>query len=203
MGFLLIIPIIILIKKLNDANQQIARMGGQPQPQPMPFIRSVSVPAKMTPMELEREAENLRHAAEAALRTQAETLLPRYEKSELVRDVVKLIGDSTKYGVLWDLDINDTAIDVTTMTDMIDSRMVYMKEHYDFTSMGFQDPEKESDHRLAFALALQKRLGMEYGIEYNFRFDPVKGVHVLSGLRIAYRKKEVQDTVDPGLRAPI
>ena len=36
MGFLLIIPIIILIKKLNDANQQIAKMGGQPQPQPMP-----------------------------------------------------------------------------------------------------------------------------------------------------------------------
>ncbi len=203
MGFLLIIPIIILIKKLNDANQQIARMGGQPQPQPMPFIRSVSVPAKMTPMELEREAENLRHAAEAALRTQAETLLPRYEKSELVRDVVKLIGECTKYGVIWDIDINDTAIDVTTMTDMMEGRMVYMKEHYDFTSMGFQDPEKESDHRLAFALALQKRLGMEYGIEYQFRFDPLKGVHVLSGLRIAYRKKEVQDTADPGLRAPI
>lgn len=203
MGFLLIIPIIILIKKLNDANQQIAKMGGQPQPQPMPFIRSVSVPAKMTPMELEREAENLRHAAEAALRTQAETLLPRYEKSELVRDVVKLIGECTKYGVIWDVDINDSAIDVTTMTDMMEGRMVYMKEHYDFTSMGFQDPEKESDHRLAFALALQKRLGMEYGIEYQFRFDPLKGVHVLSGLRIAYRKKEVQDTADPGLRAPI
>lgn len=147
-----------------------------------------------------REAENNRRAAESTLRTRAEALLARYDQSALVSDLVNTIRGCIQYGIIWDIDLKDTEIVITTMTDSLENRICLMSERYDYSSMGYQDPPRESEHRLALALALQKKLGTEYGIEYQFQYNPINNNFLMSDLTVSYRKKEQND--EP-LRSPI
>lgn len=145
---------------------------------------------QLTPEAISREADNMRRASESALRTRAETLVPRYDQSALVADLVNTIRDCIKYGIIWDIALNDSYIVITTMTDALDNRICLMTERYDYTAMGYQDPPRESEHRLALALALQKKLGTEYGVEYQFHYNPARDNFVMSDLQVSYRKKE-------------
>ena len=191
-----------LSAKLDAANQQLQQLGGQP----VTYVKTVPTRTakieQLTPEMLEYQAESVRKAQEAILRQHAEGLMPQYEKSELVRDLVNTIGNCNKYGVIWDVRIADTEVIITTMTDMMESRYVFMEEHYDFSSMGYQDPIRESGHRLALALALQKRLGMDYGIEYNYQYNTSTQAYEMSGLNIGYRKKQ-EDHGGEMLKSPI
>lgn len=147
------------------------------------------------------ETDSLRRAAENALRTKAETLLPRYERSGLVHDLLMRIQEGMKYDdVLWDITFNNNDIEVTYLTDIVDNRRVLMKEIYNFQEMGFESPPKESYHRLAFALAMQKCLGADFGVNYQFRFDPSDQTHTISQLMLNYRKKRQSGTT---LKSPI
>lgn len=138
-----------------------------------------------------QEAETLRRAAENALRTKAETLLSKYEQSGLVRDLLVKIQEAISYDdVLWDVELNDNEVVLTTMTDSLENRLVLVKEFYEFRELGYEAPSRESCHRLALALALQKGLGSGYGINYQFRYNPVDDSHVLSHLVVSYRKKQ-------------
>ena len=210
MGWILIIPLIILIKKLNDANRQLQQLGydktntqaGNTENAGLRSFVRAAQPQQLTPEMLEYQAESARKAQEAILRQHAEGLMPQYEKSELVRDLVNTIGNCNKYGVIWDVRIADTEVIITTMTDMMESRYVFMEEHYDFSSMGYQDPIRESGHRLALALALLKRLGMDYGIEFNYQYNTSTQAYEMSGLNIGYRKKQ-EDHGGEMLKSPI
>lgn len=138
-----------------------------------------------------QEAETLRRAAECALRTKAESLLPKYEQSGLVRDLLVKIQEAISYDdVLWDVELNDNEVILTTMTDSMENRLVLVREFYEFRELGYEAPSRESCHRLALALALQKGLGSGYGINYQFRYNPVDDSHVLSHLVVSYRKKQ-------------
>lgn len=143
-----------------------------------------------TPEMIGREADNLRRASESALRSRAEALLPRYEQSALVADLVNTIRGCIQYGIIWDIALGDSDVSITTMTDALENRICLMTERYDYTNMGYQDPPRESEHRLALALALQKKLGMEYGVEYQFQYNPATENFILSDLMVSYRKKE-------------
>lgn len=147
-----------------------------------------------------REAENQRRAAESALRTRAEALVARYDQSALVADLVNTIRDCIQYGIIWDIELKDAEVAITTMTDALENRICLMTERYNYTAMGYQDPPKECEHRLALALALQKKLGTEYGIEYQFQYNPVSDNFVMSDLMVSYRKKEQNGET---LRSPI
>ena len=154
----------------------------------------------LTPEMIGREAENMRRASESALRTRAEALVQRYDQSALVSDLVNTIRDCIQYGIIWDIALNDTDIAITTMTDALENRICLMTERYDYTTMGYQDPPRESEHRLALALALQKKLGAEYGIEYQFQYNPASDNFVMSDLLVSYRKKEANGVQ---LKSPI
>ena len=155
----------------------------------------------MSPEMISREADNMRRASESALRTRAEALVARYDQSALVSDLVDTIRECIRYGIIWDITLNDSDISITTMTDAMDNRVCLMTERYDYASMGYQDPPRESEHRLAMALALQKKLGADYGIEYQFQYNPVNSQFVLSDLMVCYRKKELGS--EPLLKSPI
>lgn len=172
-------------KNFTAGAKPIAMQGGRPQ---------------LTTELVGREAENIRRAAESALRTRAEALVARYDQSALVSDLVKTIRDCIQYGIIWDIDLKDTEIVITTMTDSLENRICLMSERYDYSSMGYQDPPRESEHRLALALALQKKLGTEYGIEYQFQYNPINDNFLMSDLTVSYRKKEQNG--EP-LRSPI
>lgn len=143
----------------------------------------------MSPERISREADSMRRASESALRARAEALVQRYDQSALVADLVNTIRGCIQYGIIWDIDLNDGDVVITTMTDALENRICLMTERYDYQSMGYQDPPRESEHRLALALALQKKLGMDYGIEYQFLYNPVTENFVLSDLMVSYRKK--------------
>ena len=148
---------------------------------------------QMSPDVIRREADNLRRASESALRARAEGLVERYSQSALLSDLEDTIRDCIKYGIIWDIELGDGDIAITTMTDQIENRICLMTERLDYTEMGYQDPPRESEHRLALALALQKKLGADYGVEYQFQYDPVNDNFILSRLSVAYRKKEQED----------
>lgn len=145
----------------------------------------------MSPTQIGHEAENIRRATESALRSRAEALVETYDKSALVADLVNTIRDCVKYGIIWDIELNDGDIVITTMTDALENRICLMTERYDYEAMGYQDPPRESEHRLAMALALQKKLGGDYGIEYQFQYNPINDQFVMSDLMVSYRKKEL------------
>ena len=155
----------------------------------------------MSPEQIGREAENMRRATEGALRTRAEALVETYDRSALVADLLNTIRDCVKYGIIWDIELNDGDICITTMTDALENRICLMTERYDYMTMGYQDPPRESEHRLAMALALQKKLGGDYGIEYQFQYNPVNDQFVLSNLMVSYRKKELGS--ETTLKSPI
>ena len=155
----------------------------------------------MTPEQIGREAENMRRATEGAFRTRAEGLVETYDKSALVADLVNTIRDCVKYGIIWDIELNDSDISITTMTDALENRICLMTERYDYQTMGYQNPPRESEHRLAMALALQKKLGQDYGIEYQFQYNPINDQFVLSDLTVSYRKKELGN--ETTLKSPI
>lgn len=138
-----------------------------------------------------QEAETLSKAAENALRTKAESLLPKYEQSGLVHDLLVKIQEAMGYDdVLWDVELNDNEVVLTTMTDAMENRLVLMKEFYEFRALGYETPSRESCHRLALALALQKGLGSSYGINYQFRYNPADDSHMISQLTVSYRQKQ-------------
>lgn len=172
-------------KKNSTAGTKLVMQGGRPQ---------------LTTELIGREAENNRRAAESALRARAEALVARYDQSALVSDLVNTIRDCIQYGIIWDIDLKDTEIVITTMTDSLENRICLMSERYDYSSMGYQDPPRESEHRLALALALQKKLGVEYGIEYQFQYNPLSDNFLMSDLTVSYRKKEQNGET---LRSPI
>lgn len=155
----------------------------------------------MSPEQIGREAENMRRATESALRSRADMLVETYDKSALVADLLNTIRDCVKYGIIWDIELNDGGIDITTMTDALENRICLMTERYDYQTMGYQDPPRESEHRLAMALALQKKLGGDYGIEYQFQYNPINDQFVMSDLMVSYRKKELG--TETSLKSPI
>ncbi len=157
---------------------------------------------RMSPEQVNIEADNMRRASESALRTRAEAIVPRYDQSALVSDLVNTIRDCIQYGIIWDIALNDSDIVITTMTDALENRICLMTERYEYEKMGYQDPPRESEHRLALALALQKKLGAEYGVEYKFQYNPVTDQFMLSDLMVSYRKKEVSSGGSP-LKSPI
>ena len=167
----------------------------------IPVRRGSAARLAMTPEQIGREAENMRRATESALRSRAESLVETYDKSALVADLLNTIRDCVKYGIIWDIELNDGDIVITTMTDALENRICLMTERYDYTSMGYQDPPRESEHRLAMALALQKKLGGDYGIEYQFQYNPLNDQFVLSDLMVSYRKKELG--TETTLKSPI
>lgn len=171
-------------KKKNEGGANTSRMippvsAGQPRAQ-----------LQMTPEMIGREADNMRRASESALRARAEALVPRYDQSALVSDLANTIRECIHYGIIWDIALNDSDLVITTMTDALENRICLMTERYDYTSMGYHDPPRESEHRLALALALQKKLGVEYGVEYQFQYNPASDNFVMSDLQVSYRKKE-------------
>lgn len=196
MSLILIIVIIVMAVKMNklknaDPNEQTLR--------PVP-IRSRGDRGNYSPQMIGKAAQELSNAAENALRAEAGSLLPRYEQSSFIQDAMKTIEQCAAYGQLWDLEIAEHELIVTTMTDAMDGRVVLMEEYYDFQSLGYQMPSMESAHRLALALALQKKLGNDYGIDYIFRYDPKTDTHSMRNLTISYRRKQEKGA---RLRAPL
>ena len=202
MAIPLIIAIVVLSILLGKEKKKNST-GAVPMTEQIPYQGSLRQPAQLTmsPEAISREADNMRRASESALRARAEALVARYDQSALVADVVNTIRDCIHYGIIWDITLNDGDICITTMTDALDNRVCLMTERYDYATMGYQDPPRESEHRLAMALALQKKLGADYGIEYQFLYNPVTNQYVLSDLMVTYRKKELGN--ETLLKSPI
>ncbi len=205
MSLILIIIIIVMAAKMKklknaDPNEQTLR------PVPIRNRRnqgnygSYGNYGNYSPQMIGKAAQEMSNTAENALRAEAEALLPRYEQSDFIQDAMKTIQECGKYGQLWDLEIADHELIITTMTDAMEGRVVLMEEYYDFQSLGYQMPSLESAHRLALALALQKKLGNDYGIDYIFHYNPEDDTHTMRNLTINYRRKQ-----DKGarLRAPL
>lgn len=203
MSFIFIIALIIIITKNKKEKQaweeerQRLMMGNPDNMGSMGSVPSM----EYSPEIIGQEAENLRRAEENALRTKAETLLPDYEKSGLVRDLLKKIQEAMGYeDLLWDIELNDDEVVLTTMTDAMEDRMVLVREFYEFQTLGYQSPSRESCHRLALALAIQKGLGSGYGINYQFRYDTRTNSHVMSDLKVSFRQKQGKGTT---LKSPL
>lgn len=198
-----LIAAIVVLSVLLGTEKKKNRQGGQFDSAMMeiPVRRGSAARLAMTPEQIGREAENMRRATESALRSRAEALVETYDKSALVADLLNTIRDCVKYGIIWDIELNDGDIVITTMTDALENRICLMTERYDYSSMGYQDPPRESEHRLAMALALQKKLGGDYGIEYQFKYNPINDQFVLSDLMVSYRRKELG--TETTLKSPI
>ena len=137
MSIVLFVILIILVsknKQMKKELHELQHLAMNPQPSSMPAV-------DYSPEFIGQEAENLRRAEESALRTKAETLLPNYEKSELVRDLLKKIQEAMGYeDLIWDVELHDNEIVLTTMTDAMEDRMVLVRDFYDFQTLGYEAP---------------------------------------------------------------